>query len=380
MSHGTTEPGRVEAGEHFADDAIDLRQWLAPLAQHGRLLLGVTVLAGALGAAGSYLITPTFVSTTTFLPPQQQQSVAASALSSLGALAGLPGGAVKSPADEYVALMKSVTVSDRIIDRFKLAQLYDKKYRRDTRRRLSDNVQMSIGKKDGMISVSVEDEDPARAAAMANQYVEELRQMTSVLAVSEAQQRRMFFEKQVNEVKVRLTAAQNALQGSGFNPGAMKAEPRTAADEYAKLRAEMTAADVRLQTLRQSMTETAPQVQQQAATLQALRTQVGQLEQSSLANTAAPDYVSKYREFKYQETLFDLMAKQYELARADESREGALIQVVDPAQPAELKTNPKRSLVAIGSALLGALLCAVWLIRRDRRRLAADRALEPGGP
>jgi uncharacterized protein involved in exopolysaccharide biosynthesis len=380
MSRSRTESGRVEAGEPFSDDGIDLRQWLAPLAQHGWLLLGVTVLAGALGAAGSFLITPTFVSTTTFLPPQQQQSVAASALSSLGALAGLAGGAVKSPADEYISLMQSVTVSDRIIDRFKLLQLYDKKYRRDTRRRLSDNVQMSIGKKDGMISVSVEDEDPARAAAMANQYVEELRQMTSVLAVSEAQQRRMFFEKQVNEVKVRLTAAQNALQGSGFNPSAMKAEPRTAADEYAKLRAEMTAADVRLQTLRQSMTETAPQVQQQAATLQALRTQVGQLEQSSLANTAAPDYVSKYREFKYQETLFDLMAKQYELARADESREGALIQVVDPAQPAELKTNPKRSLVGFGSAFLGALLCALWLIRRDRGRLAAAPALESAGP
>jgi uncharacterized protein involved in exopolysaccharide biosynthesis len=380
MNRGTTESGRIEAGEYFIDDGIDLRQWLAPLAQHGRLLLGVTVLAGALGAAGSYLITPTFVSTTTFLPPQQQQSVAASALSSLGALAGIGAAAVKSPADEYIALMQSVTVSDRIIDRFKLMQTYGKDYRRDARKRLNDNVQMIVGKKDGMISVSVEDVDRARAAAMANQYVEELRQMTSVLAVSEAQQRRMFFEKQVNEVKVRLTAAQNALQGSGFNPGAIKAEPRTAADEYARLRAEMTAADVRLQTLRQSMTETAPQVQQQAATLQALRTQVGQLEQSSLANTAAPDYVSKYREFKYQETLFDLMAKQYELARADESREGALIQVVDPAQPAELKTNPKRSLVAIGSAFLGALLCAVWLIRRGRERLAADPALESTGP
>ena len=380
MNRGTIQSGRVEAGEQFADDGIDLRQWLAPLAQHGRLLLGVTVLAGALGAAGSYLITPTFVSTTTFLPPQQQQSVAASALSSLGALAGLAGAPVKSPADEYISLMQSVTVSDRVIERFRLTQVYGKKYWRDTRKRLADNVQMTIGKKDGMISVSVEDEDRVRAAAMANQYVEELRRMTSVLAVSEAQQRRMFFEKQVNEVKTRLTAAQQALQDSGFNPGAMKAEPRTAADAYARLRAEMTAADVRLQTLRQSMTETAPQVQQQAATLQALRTQVGQLEQSSLVNTAAPDYVSKYREFKYQETLFDLMAKQYELARADESREGALIQVVDPAQPAELKTNPKRSLVAIGSAFLGMLLCAAWLIRREGGRLAADRAPEPAGP
>ena len=355
-------------GEHGGDQGIDLGQWLAPLWRRRRLMLGVAVLGGALGAAGSYLVTPTFTSTTTFLPPQQQQSVAASALSSLGALAGLGSGPVKSPADEYVALMQSVTVSDRMIDRFKLTQLYGTKYRRDTRRHLSDNVQMVVGKRDGMISVSVEDTDPARAAAMANQYVDELRQMTSVLAVSEAQQRRVFFEKQMNDVKARLAAAQTALQGSGFDAGAMKTEPRTAADEYAKLRAEMTAAEVRLQTLRHSLTESTPEVQQQAATLQALRAQVDELEKSSRADTSAPDYVSKYREFKYQETLFDLMARQYEAARADESREGALIQVVDPAQPAELKTKPKRSLIAVGVALLSAVLCAAWLIVADRRK------------
>ena len=359
------------------DKGIDLAQWLTQLRRRWRLLLVVAVLGGALGAAGSYLIKPTFVSTTTFLPPQQQQSVAASALSSLGALAGLSSGPVKSPADEYVSLMQSVTVSDRMIDRFKLTQVYETKYRRDTRRRLSDSAQMVVGKRDGMISVSVEDIDPVRAAAMANQYVEELRQMTSVLAVSEAQQRRMFFEKQMNDVKHRLTAAQTALQGTGFNAGAMKTEPRAAAEEYARLRAEMTAAEVRLQTLRHSLTESTPEVQQQATTLQALRAQVDQLEKSSLADTSAPDYVSKYREFKYQETLFDLMAKQYEAARADESREGALIQVVDPAQPAELKTKPKRSLIALGIAILSAVLCAVWLIVRGRRRQGLSSVAPP---
>lgn len=379
MSRSVRNAVQSDINQDNDDEGIDLGQWLAPVRRQWRLTLGMAVLAGALGAAGSYLITPTFTSTTTLMPPQQQQSVAASALSSLGALAGLSGAAVKSPADEYVSLMQSVTVSDRIIDRFKLMEVYDKKYRSDTRKRLNDNVLMLVGKKDGMISVSVEDTDRARAAEMANRYVEELRQMTSVLAVSEAQQRRVFFEKQMNEVKGRLIAAQTALQASGFDAGALKSEPRSAADEYARLRAEMTAADVRLQTLRHSLTESTPEVQQQAATLQALRAQVSQLEQSTLSNGSAPDYVSKYREFKYQETLFDLMARQYEVARADESREGALIQVVDPAQPAELKTNPKRSLIAIGYAILGALLCAGWLVVRERKRAGAVGAAEPAG-
>jgi uncharacterized protein involved in exopolysaccharide biosynthesis len=370
---GSASDALREHGMHH-DDGMDLGEWVAPVRRHWRRLMTVAVLCGALGAAASYLITPTFVSTTTFLPPQQQQSVAASALSSLGALAGLGGGAVKSPADEYTALMQSVTVSDRIIDRFKLMQVYDKKFRRDARKRLAENVQMIIGKKDGMINVSVEDADPARAAAMANQYVEELRRMTSVLAISEAQQRRLFFEKQMTDVKSRLIAAQAALQASGFNAGALKAEPRSAADEYARLRAEMTAADVKLQTLRHSLTESTPEVQQQAATLQALRNQVAQLEQSTMSNSSSPDYVTKYREFKYQEMLFELMAKQYEAARADESREGALIQVVDTAQPAELKTNPKRSLIAIGCAILGSLLYAGWLMTRNRARPGATPA------
>jgi uncharacterized protein involved in exopolysaccharide biosynthesis len=370
---GRSQSNQVQSDNSLdGDDGIELAVLLAPIRRQWRVVLGMSLLAGAVGAAGSYLITPTFTSTTTFLPPQQQQSVAASALSSLGALAGLAGGATKSPADEYISLMQSVTVSDRMIDRFKLMQVYDKKYRSDARKRLVDNALMLVGKKDGMISVSVEDVDPARAAAMANQYVDELRRMTTVLAVSEAQQRRMFFEKQMNDAKEHLTAAQTALQASGFDAGALKAEPRGAADEYARLRAEMTAADVKLQTLRHSLTESTPEVQQQVATLQALRTQVAQLEQSTMRNGSTPDYVSKYREFKYQETLFQLMAKQYELARADESREGALIQVVDPAQPAELKTSPKRSLIAIGCAFIGALACAGWLIRRERKYQAAE--------
>jgi uncharacterized protein involved in exopolysaccharide biosynthesis len=362
------DPATTFDDEPVADDGMDLQQILSPLGRHWRLLMGATALAGALGAAGSYLIVPTFTSTTSFLPPQQQQSVAASALSSLGALAGIAGGAgSKSPADEYVSLMQSVTVSDHIIDRFNLMQLYDRKYRRDARKQLAGNVQILVGKKDGMITVSVDDRDPVRAAAMANRYVEELRLLTSVLAVSEAQQRRLFFERQMNETKGRLTAAQLALQGSGFSAGAMKAEPKSAAEEYARLRAEMTAADVRLQTLRNSLTESTPEVQQQAATLQALRTKVTQLERSSTADVTAPDYVSKYREFKYEETLFDLMAKQYELARVDESREGALIQVVDPAQPAELKSAPRRSLIALLAALVGLVLLATVLIVRDHR-------------
>jgi capsule polysaccharide export protein KpsE/RkpR len=351
------------------DEALDLGTLLLPIRQGWRQLLAATIGAGALGFGASFLMTPQFTSTTTFIPPQQQQGVAASALASLGSLAGLAGGAgVRNSADQYVSLMQSVTVADRLIERFDLMTVYETQLKAYARKDLAGNTAMVIGKKDGMISVSVTDPSAQRAAQIANQYVDELRRLTSTLAVSEAQQRRVFFEREMQASRTKLVAAQTALQSSGFTPGAIKTEPREAAEAYARLRAEATGAEVKLQTLRSSLADSAPEVRQQTALLQSLRTQLDLLEKSGKPDDSAPDYVSKYREFKYQETLFDLMSKQYELARVDESREGALIQVVDPALPAEMKSKPSRRLIAMAGALLGCLAAAVWLLARGDRR------------
>jgi uncharacterized protein involved in exopolysaccharide biosynthesis len=350
-------------------DEISIGELFLPLRNHARLWVCSTVAAGLVGAAGSFLISPRFTSTTTFLPPQQQQSATASALASLGGLAGLGSlGAVKSPADQYIALMQSVTVGDRMIDRFNLMDVYGMKFRVKTRKELAERTQITIGKKDNLITVAVEDTDPKRAAEMANEYVDELRRMTLTLAVSEAQQRRVFFEKQMQDTKSKLADAQVALLGSGINANDLKTEPKAAAEQYALLRAQATAADVRLQTMRGSLADTAPEVRSQTTLAQTLRAKLQQLEVANSPTASAPDYVSKYREFKYQETLFDLMAKQYELARIDESREGALIQVVDAAQPAELKSKPKRAFIAITCALAAAILVGAWLLIREHGR------------
>jgi uncharacterized protein involved in exopolysaccharide biosynthesis len=207
---------------------------------------------------------------------------------------------------------------------------------------------------------------------MANRLVDELRRMTDTIAISDAQQRRKFFEQQLRQTQDKLVQAQQALQASGFTQGALKAEPKSAAEGYARLRAEVTAAEVRLQTLRGSLSDATPEVQQQQNALAALRGQLARLEQTA-DGQGGPDYVGKYREFKYQETLFDLFAKQYELARVDESREGALIQVVDPATAPEKKSKPKRVIVALTATLLAVLaLTGFVLIRRSWRAGAED--------
>ena len=362
-------PPNVEAEE---DDGSGLLDLLVPIAQHLKLLVIGPLLAGLAALGITYLIAPTFTATTKFLPPQQQQSAAASALASLGALSGLAGaaGGIKSPGDQYVALMQSVSVTDRLVDKFKLMDVYEAKYRFEARKELASNVRIALGKKDGLITVEVDDKDPQRAADMANHHVEELRRVTSELALTEAQQRRAFFETQLKQTRDRLTVAQQALQSSGFNPGALRAEPKAAAEGYARIKAETTAAEVRLQTMRQRLADNAPELLQQQTLVFALRSQMAKLE-TNIDTPRDGDYLGRYREFKYQETLFELFSRQYELARLDESREGALIQVVDVATKPEWKSKPKRGQMALVTTLAAAILLIAFVLVRHAWRRAA---------
>jgi uncharacterized protein involved in exopolysaccharide biosynthesis len=353
-----------------ADDEVSLLDTALPLVQHWRLLVLGPVLAGLLALGIASALPKTYTARTTLIPPQQQSSGSA-ALAQLGALAGLAGGAgLKTPADQYAALMQSQTVADRLVDRFDLMRVYDLKLRTDARKQLATNVQISVGKKDGLISVEVDDHEPQRAADLANAHVEELRRLGASLALTEAQQRRVFFEDHLKQTRDRLVKAQQEVQASGFTQGALQAEPKAAAEGYAKLRAELTSAEVKLQTLRRNLADATPEVQQQVAMVSALRSQLAALERGSDLGGSA-DYVGKYREFKYQETLFELFARQYELARLDESREGTLIQVVDPAQAPEKKSRPKRALIALSAFFgTGVLLLVFVLVRHAWRRSA----------
>jgi uncharacterized protein involved in exopolysaccharide biosynthesis len=368
------EPGQYPLADDVEQDSISLLDLLLPLIESWKLWIFGSLAVGLAALGAAFLMTPSFTARTSFLPPQQAQSGMASALASLGGLAGLAGaaGGIRSPADQLLALMQSTTAQDRLIDQFKLIDLYDVKYRFEARKVLEKNTRMAIGKKDGLISVEVDDASPQRAAEMANAYVEELRRMTSVLAVSEAQQRRLFFEKELKDARDQMAKAQQALQATGFNLGALRAEPKAAAEGYARLKADITAAEVKLRILRDSLADSAPEVQRQLAGLSELRNQLARLEQSAESNVG-PDYVTKYREFKYRETLFELFAKQYEIARVDESREGALIQVVDVAMPPEYKSKPKRAFIAVAATMLAFLLLGMYiLVRHFWRESAAD--------
>ncbi len=351
---------------------------------HWKLLTLGPLLAAVLAFGVASLLPPIFTARATILPPNPQQSgVAGALMASLGGLAGAlggAGGALKSPSDQYVALMQSTTVQDRLIDQYGLLKAYDSEFRMDARKELETRVRVNVAKKDSLIIVEVDDEDPKRAAALANSHIEELRRLTSTLAVSEAQRRRVFFEAQLKQTRDQLAKAQAALQDSGISPGTLRADPRAATASYARLQAEVTATEVQLASLRGYLSDSAHEVRQTQATLRALRAQQARLEQS-LESTGDADYVGKYRELKYQEMLFELLARQYEAARVDESREGSMVQVVDAAQPPEKKSRPRRGLIALGALVTTALLLLVFLRVRQwwrRANAGASRPQETG--
>jgi tyrosine-protein kinase Etk/Wzc len=356
------------------DDEISLLDLLQVVADNLRLLVLGPLAAGLLALGISFTIAPTFTATTKFMPPQQQQSSAAAMLAGLGALGGLAGAAsgLKNPADQYVAFLKSRSVQDALIDRFKLTERYETKFREDIRTALSGSVLIASGK-DGLITIDASDKDPQFAAQLANAHVEELGKLLNRLAVTEAQQRRLFFEKQLAGAKDNLVKAEQALKASGVNSSALKASPEAAVEGLAKLKASITAQEIKLASMRGYLAESAPDFKQAQTELSAMRGQMARAEKEEPASgDKDSDYIAKFRDFKYHETLFELFAKQYEMARVDESREGAIIQVLDIAQPPERKSKPKKVLIAMSTALAVSLALLIFIFSRHALRRAAE--------
>src|SRR5574343_22665 len=241
-----------------SDDEISLLDLLQTIVDNLRLLVLGPLAVGVLALGICFVIPPTYTAKTQFLPPQQQQSAAASMLASLGSLGGLAGAAagLKNPADQYIAYMKSNAVKDALIDRFKLMERYDAKLREDARKALDEKARIASGK-DGLISVEFDDKDPKFAAELANAYVEELRNVLGRLAVTEAQQRRLFFEKQLLKAKENLTASEQALKATGISDSVLKSNPATAVAGIAALKAQITAQEVKVGAMRGYLADTA---------------------------------------------------------------------------------------------------------------------------
>lgn len=355
--------GALVDGAVFAIDNLK-RLTLIPLAA-GLIALGLT-----------FLMTPIYSATTTLMTPQRQESAVMALAGSLAGLAGGLGG-IKSPGDQWIGLLKSRSIADALIDRFNLLKRYDVKYRFEARDVLDRVSDMQLGK-DGLITISVLDKDPQIAQQIAAAYVEELEKLSNRIAVTEAGQRRLFFEQQVAQARKNLDAASARLQEGGVGQGVVKTDPATAVEMVARLKAQITAGEVKASVMRGYMTDRSADLQRVNAEIQSLRQQLASVDRSdndSSDTQGSGEYVARYRDFKYYETLFQLMAKQYELAKIDEAQDGTIIQVVDPALVPEWKAKPKRAIIAISVFFVTFLLLLGWLgMQRAFTRLAEQDA------
>ena len=274
------------------DDEINLLDLLIVLAKHKKRIIGATF-AAALLAVGYALSLPNiYTGSTKILPPQQSQSSASAMLSQLGGLAGMAGGSlgIKNPNDLYIAMLKSRSVMEKIVKRFDLQKVYEQETLTGTLNALEGSMTVASGK-DGMITVEVSDKDPQLAANIANAFIEELNKLLQTYSLTDASQKRTFFEQQLRQAKDKLTDAELKLDKT----------PNTSLQ-----------------------------------------------------------YLDALRNLKYQEALWEILARQFEMAKLDEAKDFPLIQVLDKATPPEKKSKPKRSLIVLLATLVAFFLAVIW--------------------
>ena len=353
-------------------DAISL------LWKHRKYILLFSLGAAILATVIVLVIPPAYTATTLVMPPGQNSS-AASLLSQLGGAGGLAAAAgaalgVKTPGETYISLFHSRTVEETVIQRFGLMPRYHTKNLSAARGEFEKHSKVLYGTKDGLITIRVTDGDPKKAAEIANGYVDAYRKLSAHLAITEASQRRLFFEQQLLDSKEKLAEAEEALKTTQQRTGVLQIDGQTRAliESAVGLRAQIAAKEVQLQGMRVSATEENPgivQAEQELAGLQSQLAKLGGTDEGSgliipkgKVSEEGLEYIRKLRDVKYYDTVSELIAMQLEMAKLDEARQGAVLQVVDLAIPPDGKSFPKSTITVIVAALFGFFMTSGWFI------------------
>jgi uncharacterized protein involved in exopolysaccharide biosynthesis len=406
------EPDGEPNGE-FQASRKPLTEWLDMLWGERRLLFRVTAIGFVAAILTAFLIPKRYTTTTRLMPPDAQSASSMMMLAGLAQRAGNGLGAVagdllgmKSSGALFVGVLQSETVENRLIQQFDLKKVYGTRYQQEARKKLGENTSIQEERKSGIITIGVTDRSPARAADLANAYVEELNSTVSQLSTSSARRERVFLEERLRTVKQDLDDAdmQLAQFSSKNNTLDIQQQGKAMLEAAGTLAGQMIAAESELEGLRQIYSEN-------NARIRALNARVGELrkELSKLSGkngdagnaTAAADsssgmpypslrklpllgaeYADYYRRAKIQETIYELLTEQYELAKVEEAKETPSIKVLDPAEIPEKKSYPPRSLIIVSGTLAAAALCTLWIFGskrwqgtnvRDPRRVFAQK-------
>ncbi|MGO8757541.1 MAG: GumC family protein [Terracidiphilus sp.] len=359
---------------------------LTQLARGRRLVAVAGGIGMLLGIVVSLVLRPQYTATTRIMTPQQTQSAASLLMSQLALNSSVPsqlaaatGGttlSLRNPNELYMGLLASRPIADAIVDKFGLMDVYRAKDRTAARKSLADNTTIA-SEKSTLISISVTDTDKSRAAAIANAYPEQLRSLTKTIAVTEASQRRLFYEQQLKDANDDLVAAELAFERIEKQKGLIQLDAQTKAliASLADLHAQVTAKEVQLEALRSYSTEQNPEVQlleSQLASLRDQETRMGTRGSGGAAGMdledvagAGSEYLRAEHELQYRQALYDLLLKQYDAARWDEAKNAAIVQVVEQAVAPDRKSAPHRLVIVLVFTLLGLLGAWLYVLGRN---------------
>jgi uncharacterized protein involved in exopolysaccharide biosynthesis len=297
---------------------------------------------------------------------------------------------LKNPNDLAIAFLKSRNVEEAMVKDFDLMKRYEKKRMSDARKAFEDHCTIENNLKDGLLRISITDKDPQRAAEMTNTYVEEYKAFSAKFAVSEASQRRLFFEQQLEQAKDDLAKAEEAMKTAEQAGGMIQldSQARALIETGVTLKAQIAAKEVEIRRLSLFATDNNPDLtaaKEQLAELQRQLNQLsgsqGKLDASLIVPlgrlpAAGLDYIRKLRDVKYRELLFELLARQFEAAKLDEAREGSLIQVVDRAEVPDRKSFPRLTIIGPIATVSWLFLALCWVFIRYVMARAQERPEE----
>lgn len=337
---------------------------LLVLAKSWKYITVVPVVVAIIVLVITLFIPNTYTAKTIIIPSDSDNSGMGNLMSQLGGLIAIAGGSVgsKTSGDQYISMLKSISIKDPLVTRFKLMDRYNVKYRVDAYNKLDEIAAISLGKKDGLITISISDEDPKLAAEMANEYVNQLGKLITRLSMNDAGENRNFLQKRLAETKADLTKAEEALRLFQDRNKAISVTDQAKAtiEGVAQLRAQLAIQEIQLGTLKRQFTENSQEVKNSKSTINQLRSQITDLEGKNKTSSSIPsvgsvpqlgqEYIRLMREFKIQETVLEMLTKQYEVAKLSEAKDTTSFQVLEPAKTPERKSKPQRGLIVIMSA------------------------------
>ena len=361
---------------------FDFSVVLGALISSWRLIFGTSIGIGILSLATSFLLDNTYKATAIIMPPDRTTNALSLIGSSSGGAASIPGGALaalsmaKSPGDLYVALLATPGLESDVVKRCGLQTVYRVKLLSQARKLLEGNTLVLSDSKSGLISISVVDKDPNRAAQIVGEYIDALNKLSSRLAITDAQRRSLFFDRQVADTKENLNRAEEALKETQQKGGLVEpaGDARALIEFEGQLRAQIAAKTVELESMRVNLADDNPQIQTARMELQGLQAQAGALSQktgNSMFSSrngeteASLDYIRKLRDVKYYESLFQLLTQNLEMAKLDEARQGNIVQTVEAASPPDIKNGPHRSIFLAAGLLLGFCAGTAWVMVRS---------------